>query len=95
VEIFLERKDARTKQRYSVGVGKGGLPFLGIGLLYPLTKKNRKLFECKRKKKLYKQYIFVIYKIFLINISMNECYILYIKYFVIRKNYFGLDRFSN
>jgi len=37
VEIFLLRSDARTRQRYSVGVDKGGLPFLGTGLLCPLT----------------------------------------------------------
>lgn len=37
VEIFLLRKDARTRQRYSVGVGKEDLPFLGTGLLCPLT----------------------------------------------------------
>lgn len=42
MEIFLERKDARIRQKYSVGVGKEGLPFLGTGLLYPLTKRNRK-----------------------------------------------------
>lgn len=43
VEIFFERRVARTRQRYSVGVDKGGLPFLGTGLLCPLTIKNRKV----------------------------------------------------
>lgn len=37
VEIFLLRSDARTRQRYSVGVGRDGLFFLGTGLLCPLT----------------------------------------------------------
>lgn len=41
MEIFLERKDARTRHKYSVGVGKGGLPSLGTGLLYPLTKRQK------------------------------------------------------
>lgn len=39
VEIFFELSDARTKQRYSLGTGKGCLDFLGTGLLCPLTKK--------------------------------------------------------
>lgn len=37
VEIFLLRKVARTRQRNSLGVDNGGLPFLGTGLLCPLT----------------------------------------------------------
>jgi len=50
VEIFLLRKDARTKQRYSVGVGRGGLPFLGTGLLCPLTAREIKNTVLKRGK---------------------------------------------
>lgn len=42
VEIFLLRKDARTRQRYSVGVGREGLPSLGTGLLCPLTARKIK-----------------------------------------------------
>lgn len=40
VDIFLDLKVALTKQRNSLGVGKGGLPFLGTGLLCPLTKQT-------------------------------------------------------
>ena len=39
VEIFFDFKEARTRQRYSEGTGKGGLPFRGTGLLCPLTAK--------------------------------------------------------
>ena len=51
VVIFLLRSDARTKQRYSVGVGKGGLPFLGTGLLCPLTETKSSLMKIQKKEK--------------------------------------------
>lgn len=37
MEIFFDLNVALTKQRNSLGVGKGGLPSLGTGLLCPLT----------------------------------------------------------
>lgn len=37
VEIFLDLSVALTKQRYSLGVGNGGLPSRGTGLLCPLN----------------------------------------------------------
>lgn len=48
VLIFLDLNVALTKQRNSLGVGNGGLPSLGTGLLCPLTKTAIAIFKRSR-----------------------------------------------